>query len=178
MLSKRLICVLGACVAMIAACESSTDVQGSTNFIATLNGANEKPTAITTSATGVFTAAVNPSNTTLSYSITWTGLSGRANGAHIHGPGGTDVIANVIVDFSAPPTGATNAVTTNLAGGPTSGTVTSGSASGNLNLALDVAPGITGAQFLEYLNTGQLYVNVHTVANSGGEIRGQITKQQ
>ena len=36
---------------------------------------------------------------------------------------------------------------------------------------------IDGAQLRTMLDAGQLYVNVHTAANGGGEIRGQIAKQ-
>jgi hypothetical protein len=175
MLRTKAACVLALCIAMGTACEDSTDVSGSTTYGATLNGANERPNPITTSGTGTFSASLHPTNGTLSYNVTWSGLSGPATvGGHIHGPGGADAVVGVLVDFRNPPTGTTNVQFSNLGAGAT---LTSGSASGNLNLNLAINANVTGAQFLEYLNTGQLYVNIHTAANGGGEIRGQIQKQ-
>lgn len=163
----RLFGVLVA-MAFVAACESSTDVQGSTTYGATLSGASEVP-AVTTTATGVVSASLHPTNGTLSYSVTWTGLSGTVTGAHIHGPAAAGVNANVIIDFAAPPTGTTNNTMT---------TTAAGAAAGNLNLNTLVAGTIDGAQLRTMLDAGELYVNVHTAANPNGQIRGQITKQQ
>jgi Cu/Zn superoxide dismutase len=167
MLRTRLVCVLGA-IAFVISCESSTDVQGSTSYGATLNGANEKPTATTSTATGVFTASLHPTNGTLSYSLSWTGLTGAVTGAHIHGPGDANAVANVIIDFSAPPAGTVNNTMT---------TTATGAASGNLNLNTLTVGAVTGDSLRILLNAGLLYVNVHTAANAGGEIRGQITKK-
>jgi hypothetical protein len=173
MLTRRLVCVLGACVALTSGCEDSTDVAGSTTYSATLTGAKENP-ANQTTGTGTFSASLHPTNGTLSYNVTWSGLTGPAvNGGHIHGPASATQNVGILVDFRSPPTGTTNALFANLGAGATS---TSGSASGNLNLNLAINPSVTGAQFLEFLNTGQLYVNIHTAANQGGEIRGQIQK--
>lgn len=170
----RLVGVLSA-MALVVACESSTDVQGSTSYGATLNGANEKPAAVTTSGTGVFSASLHPTNGTLSYNLTWTGLSGPATvGAHIHGPGGPNDVVGVLVDFRSPPTGTTNVAFSNLGAGATSAT---GSASGNLDLKLAINATVSGDSLRKLLDAGQLYVNVHTAANGGGEIRGQIAKQ-
>ena len=174
MLTRRLVYVVGACVALTAGCEDSTDVDGSTTYSATLTGAKEVP-ANQTTGTGTFSASLHPTNGTLSYNITWSGLTGPAvNGGHIHGPATASQNVGVLVDFRSPPTGSTNVQFSNLGTGATS---SSGSASGNLNLNLAINANVTGEQFLEYLNTGQLYVNIHTAANGGGEIRGQIQKQ-
>lgn len=162
----RLACVLSA-VALLVACESSTDVKGSTAYGATLNGTKEVPPT-TSTATGTFTASLHPTNGTLSYSVTWTGLTGAVTGAHIHGPAAAGANANVIIDFSAPPAGTTNNTMT---------TTAAGAAAGNLNLNTLLVGTIDGAQLRTMLDAGQLYVNVHTAANGGGEIRGQIAKQ-
>jgi hypothetical protein len=80
----------------------------------------------------------------------------------------------VLVDFRSPPTGTTNVAFSNLGAGATSAT---GSASGNLDLKLAINVTVSGDSLRKLLDLGQLYVNVHTAANQGGEIRGQIAKQ-
>jgi hypothetical protein len=149
-------------------CEESTSVAGSTQYSAALNGANEKPTATTSTGTGFFSASLHPTNNTLSYSLTWTGLTGAINGAHIHGPADANGVANVLVNFQALPAGSTNGTIT---------TGATGAASGNVDLKLAITATVSGDSLKTLLDAGQLYVNVHTVANGGGEIRGQIAKQ-
>ena len=165
----RLVCVLGACIVMMIGCdESTTEIAGSTQYSAVVNGANEKPTAATSTATGFFSASLHPTSNTLSYSVTWTGLTGTVSGAHIHGPGDANTVASVLVNFQALPVGSTNGAIT---------TGASGSASGNLNLGMAINATVSGDSLKTLLNLGLLYVNVHTAANPGGEIRGQIAKQ-
>jgi Cu/Zn superoxide dismutase len=161
-----IVCALAACVALAAACDSSTDVTPPVTYRATLNAASEVPPT-TSNGTGIFSAQLLP-DSTLSYSLTWSGLTGTSNGAHIHGPGNATQIAGILVDFAATPAGTTNATITQGA---------SGSASGNLNLKLAITATVSGDSLLKLLDLGLLYVNVHTVANSGGEIRGQISRQ-
>jgi len=169
MAKTKLVCVLGACISIMIGCEESTSVAGSTQYSAALNGANEKPTATTSTGTGFFSASLHPTNNTLSYNLTWTGLTGAINGAHIHGPADANGVANVLVNFQALPAGSTNGTIT---------TGAAGAASGNLDLNQAViTAGVSGDSLKKLLVAGQLYVNVHTVANSGGEIRGQIAKQ-
>jgi hypothetical protein len=46
-----------------------------------------------------------------------------------------------------------------------------------VDLKLAITATVSGDSLKTLLDAGQLYVNVHTVANGGGEIRGQIAKQ-
>jgi hypothetical protein len=108
-----------------------------------LNGASEVPAVQTSaSASALFTLV----GSELFYSVTFSGLSGPAIGAHIHGPADSTHNANVIIPFSPPA----------AASGTFSGSVTLD----RTNLA--------------YLLAGQTYINIHTATNAGGEIRGQI----
>ena len=108
-----------------------------------LNGASEVPPVQTTaSASALFTLV----GTELFYSVTFSGLSGPATGAHIHGPADSTQNANVIIPLSPPA----------AASGTFSGSVT-----------LDTTN-------LAYFLAGQTYINIHTTTNAGGEIRGQI----
>ena len=119
----------------------------------TLTGAEENP-PVTTSATGKFLATAT--NNSLSFTLTASGTG--ITQAHIHeGPKGTNA---PIVAFLLP---------LNSAG------VSSVNVSGTITEASLIGP-LAGnmAQFQKDLAAGNLYVNVHTLANPGGEIRGQI----
>ncbi|MDA1277110.1 MAG: CHRD domain-containing protein [Verrucomicrobia bacterium] len=113
-----------------------------------LSGAAERPTAVTTTATGSGTATLIGDK--LTFSVSYSGLSGAASAAHIHGPATTEQAAGVLIDLAPFNGGAFGA------SGTLSGTVT-----------------LTSAQ-LASVRDGLTYVNIHTAANPGGEVRGQI----
>ena len=82
----------------------------------------------------------------LTWKLTYSGLSGPATAAHFHGPAEAGKNGGVAVAIP----GATAS--------PAEGSAT-----------------LTDAQAADLL-AGKYYVNVHTAANPGGEIRGQVTK--
>jgi hypothetical protein len=82
----------------------------------------------------------------LSWTVTYSGLSGPATAAHFHGPAEPGKNAGVAVPIP------------NQGTSPVAGSAT-----------------LTDAQAAD-LMAGKYYVNVHTAANPGGEIRGQVTK--
>lgn len=149
-------------VALLAACESYTEVPGPTPFGATLAAVSN----VTTNGSGVLTASLHPYNEAISYTLTWTGLGSAATSAHIHGPATGTGTAGILVDFATLPTG--SAGTIDLAGGL---------ATGGLDLTGAITPTVTGDSLLTLLNRGQLYVDVHSVGQGGGEIRGAIARR-
>ena len=114
-------------------------------FHATMDGKSEVPPK-TTDGKGTADATLDTASKVLTYDVTYSGLSGPATMAHIHGPAAEGANAPVVIPFAAPVTS------------PMHGTAT-----------------LTDAQVTE-LTGGRMYVNVHTAANPGGEIRGQLTK--
>ena len=82
----------------------------------------------------------------LSWKLTYSGLSGPATAAHFHGPAEPGKNAGVAVAIP------------NATSSPVEGSAT-----------------LTDAQAAD-LAAGKYYVNVHTAANPGGEIRGQVMK--
>jgi hypothetical protein len=124
-------------------------------YIATLSGGGEFP-ANATPGTG--NATIVKSGTTYTYTITFTGLTGPLTLAHIHGPAAAGANASVIVPFDATGQGTS---------GTLSGTFTG---TNNVNIATDSLD--------KLMTSGNAYVNLHTAANPGGEIRGQLSKQQ
>jgi CHRD domain-containing protein len=117
------------------------------NFVARLNGANERPNPITTAGQGAATLVLD--NNQLKYDLNYYGLSGAPSAAHLHGPGTTEQAVGVLY--------------------PITGVGTLGTA-GHYSGALT----LKAAEVL-YLLNGLTYLNIHTTANSGGEIRGQVT---
>lgn len=142
---KSAAAILGLTVFALAGCGTESPMSGKTTMKATLTAAQEVPaTASQGSGTGTFN--YDPATKLLQYSVSYSGLTGPATAAHIHGPAAPGVNAGVMVPFQ------------NVAASPITGSAT-----------------LTAEQE-KALMSGQTYVNVHTAANRGGEIRGQITK--
>ncbi len=81
--------------------------------------------------------------------------------------------------------GRNGGVVATLYGGPTLPTISGRLAAGNIrnaNIAANTCASVIGrdimniADLLEAATNGELYVNVHSLANPGGEVRGQIIK--
>jgi hypothetical protein len=121
---------------------------GPQGFTATLSGSDEVP-PVTTTGTGSVTATLD--GTTFSLSGSYSNLSGAATAAHVH-TGAVGVNGPILFNLTA-------------AEGVYAG---SGTLSGTQSLTSDQ---------INTLNTGGLYVNVHTAANPNGEIRGQLNMQ-
>ncbi|MGJ4959501.1 CHRD domain-containing protein [Bradyrhizobium sp. HKCCYLRH2015] len=110
-----------------------------------LKAANEVPPNAST-ASGAAEASFDTATRTLSWKVTYSGLTGPAMGAHFHGPSEPGKNAGIVLPFKSPET-------------PITGSAV-----------------ITDAQAADLL-AGKWYANVHTQANPGGEIRGQMTRQ-
>jgi len=96
--------------------------------------------------TGDGTFTLNPATKELTWVVTFTGLSGPAAAAHIHGPAAPGANAGVVVPFDPPK-------------------ASSGEIKGSKALTDDQ---------IADLKAGKYYANIHTEANKGGEIRGQL----
>ncbi|HET6307597.1 MAG TPA: CHRD domain-containing protein [Rhodopila sp.] len=134
--------------ALLAAAVSALFVSAASaatvTYTARLSGRAEVPRT-SSKGTGKLDATFDTQTRMLTYTLTFDGLTGPATAAHIHGPANRKENAGVVV-----PLGDKNPAS------PVSGTVT---------LTDDQA---------KALASSRLYVNVHTAANPGGEIRGQI----
>ena len=97
-------------------------------------------------ATGTADIDYDPASKKLSWKVTYSGLSGPVTAAHFHGPAEAGKNGGVAVPIP-------NAGTSPVEGNAT----------------------LTDAQAAD-LTSGKYYVNIHTAANPGGEIRGQVTK--
>jgi len=148
--------------AAIAACSDDVSNPASvTNFRGTLNGASEKPTAVITNASGTATFALSGGNIT--FTVNYSGLSGAPSASHIH-VGAPNQSGAVQLNLCG--TGATFPVACP--------TVATGSFTGTAAAAHLVGTGVTMETVLSNMRGFNAYVNVHTAANGGGEIRGNI----
>ncbi|HAB17784.1 MAG TPA: CHRD domain-containing protein [Verrucomicrobiota bacterium] len=115
-------------------------------FKVSLNGANERPTPVTTTAKGVGFAALD--GNFLTYAVSYEGLQGDAKFAHIHGPADANTAAGILVTLTA-----------------ASPLATGGYFIGQAPLDAGLRANIEG---------GMTYFNVHSTVFGGGEIRGQL----
>ena len=147
----------------LAACGSSNPA---THFKATMNAANEVGT-VASSGTG--TADYTVDGGTVSYTVTFTGLTANANAGHIHvGPAGVN--GGVTVPFTSQVPRAPS--------GTFSGTFTA--ADVQAASTPDGGIGVDAGDYnglLQLMRAGETYTNIHTTANQGGEIRGQNQPQ-
>ena len=116
-------------------------------FDLSLAGLNEVP-PVASPATGILIGDYDDGTNILNIYLTFSGLIGTTTAAHIHGPAGP---------------GVNGPVTITLVGFPL------GVASGTYANSFVLTP-VQEADLID----GLLYVNFHTVAFPGGEIRGQM----
>jgi Cu/Zn superoxide dismutase len=133
----------GVCVTEAVRAASNVKVRA---FTCVITSGQEAP-AVNTTGFGVGFFTLNEADKTLTYSVTYHGLTGNPTGAHVHSPGVPGVDGPILFALTAPA-----AVDGNIAG---------------------TSSPLTPAD-VKNLEKGLFYVNLHTTANPGGEIRGQI----
>ena len=135
-----------------------------TQFQATLDDANERPPIVTsTNASGRATFTVN-ANGTISYSVRVSNTTSRVTVCHLHAAA-SDANGPVLVTL-CPAGGTAAAITTETE--IASGTIQKGSDAS----AVGSSP-VSMAELIRMMAAGDLYMNVHTSTNGGGEMRGQ-----
>jgi hypothetical protein len=93
---------------------------------------------------GTVEASFNKETSMLSWKVVYTGLSGPAGAGHFHGPAAAGQNAGVVLGFK-----------------------------GSVESPITGEAALTPAQAADVL-AGKWYVNIHTKANPGGEIRAQV----
>lgn len=140
---------------MTAAKASSTSV---TTLNAVLSGAQEVPPVIT-AASGTATVTIDAARTTINVTLTTQGFATPVTASHIHfGPVGTN--GGILFSLFAAPAVFPATLTKTLT---------------SADFTPDAVNGIiTFADAVNAILNGNTYINVHTQANLGGEIRGQL----
>jgi hypothetical protein len=117
------------------------------NLGADLSARSEVPPTMS-SGSGRADLRLDTTSGNMSWTINYTGLSGALTAAHFHGPAAAGANAGVIVPIA------------------------SGGASAPLSGMATLSP----PQIADVL-AGRWYINLHTAANPGGEIRGQVMRR-
>ena len=99
-----------------------------------------------TKGSGTLTATYDTGTKTLAWMVDYSGLTGAAVAAHFHGPAPAGKAAPVEVPLQAP-----------------------------LDSPMKGSAVLTDTQAKDLMD-GMMYFNIHTAANKGGEIRGQLEK--
>jgi CHRD domain len=133
-----------AFVVSVLALASLAAQAATVNLKATLNTVSEVPSK-TGDGSGTLTATLDTKTHELKYHVEFQGLSGPATAAHFHGPAAPGVNGGPQVPVKTTPIES-----------PIEGTAT-----------------LTLEQQRDLLD-GKWYFNIHTKANPGGEIRGQL----
>lgn len=160
---RRLIVLLAACALVLAAAVPVYGLGQGKNFVAPLTGEEEVP-PVDTQARGLAKFQLASDGTELRYRLIAANIEDVLM-AHIHlAPAGEngEVVAWLYPD--APPP---QLIEGRFAGVLATGVVTEDDLVGPL-------AGASIEDLIEAMSSGDTYVNVHTVANPGGEIRGQI----
>lgn len=143
---------------------SATQAQAQTTTLtAQLHGGNEVPGVVTGSA-GTATVTWNATTNAGTYRVEVYNMPVGTTASHIH-VGAAGVGGPVVINFTVPAGGISNDF-------GLSGTF------GCTDVVARAAQGINSCEdFVQALLLGNTYVNVHSTANPGGEIRGQLTRQ-
>lgn len=138
--------ILMACATSVAAWAVVSQAAPET-FKVQLTGAQQVP-PVQTSGSGTADLTYDPGTRILTWTVTYSGLSGPVTMAHFHGPAPEGKNGPVVIWLTKQ-------------GSPVESTI-----KGDATLTPEQA---------QQFNAGDWYINVHTQAHPGGEIRGQVT---
>ncbi|MEQ1678343.1 MAG: CHRD domain-containing protein [Chitinophagaceae bacterium] len=151
----------------LLSCEPDAEMKRTTEFQKNgivMTGAQESPVSAS-AATGLLDVSYSKDTRTLTYKVTWTGLTDSLSLMHIHGlaPVGfsAGVVQNIVTTSNGIFNQKTNGKFTFFKSGTLSGTM--------------LVDGVVVKE-ADLLN-GLYYLNIHTATYPSGEIRGQIRFQ-
>jgi hypothetical protein len=116
------------------------------SFKVPLTGTQQSP-PVDTAAAGTADITYDPATRVVTWTVTYSGLTGQPTMAHFHGPAATGANAPPVVWLTE------------------KGAAVTGPIKGEATLTPEQA---------EQFTSGMWYVNIHTAANPKGEIRGQV----
>jgi len=158
---RQLLGGLAALLIGVLACEDDpNDPNLETDFAATLSGPAERPDPVTTTATGSATIEIDDDAQEFEVTVNVSDLVSITM-AHIH-VGDANTAGPIAVTLVASP----------LNPGSFTGTLVD-----DTFTAAAVGGGETFATLAAKIRAGTAYINVHTVANQAGELRGQLAAQ-
>jgi hypothetical protein len=155
---RRLSLALAGLFVLLVSAQAEAQI---VNFTAALSGGNEVP-GVVTGAVGTGTVSLNLATQVVTYRIDVYNMPVGTTQAHFH-IGAAGVSGPVVVNFTVPV-------------GISNDYAISGTASAS-DLTVRAPQGINSWEdFIQALLLGNIYMNVHSTANGGGEIRGQVVR--
>ncbi|MDO7886591.1 CHRD domain-containing protein [Hymenobacter cheonanensis] len=146
-MKKSLLLVLAG-LALTTACKKDDTTPATMQLAGTMAASAEVPAVkVASSGTGAVTGTYDPSSMVLTYTVTYSGLTGNPSAGHFHF-GDAKHSGNVFISF------------------PTLPAATSGTVSGTATLT---------AMQADSFKLGHVYSNIHTASNAGGEVRANVT---
>lgn len=131
------------------------------NFTAALSGGNENP-GVVTGAVGTGTVSLDLATQVVTYRVDIYNLPSGVTAGHFH-VGAHGVNGPTVINFT-------------VVANTSNDFAISGTASAT-NLTARAAQGINSwDDFIQALLLGNIYMNVHSAANPGGEVRGQVVR--
>ena len=134
---------VSSCILLLASCASVYGDPNTVKLNAQLTGMQEVPSN-PSMGKGMVEASFNKETNELTWTVTYSGLSGPAVTGHFHGPAAAGANAGVAVGFKGP------------LDSPIKGSA------------------MLSAEQAKDLLAGKWYVNLHTKVSPGGEVRGQV----
>jgi CHRD domain len=135
-----------AAVLVLASLAAAPAYAETVNYKADLSTKSEVPPHDSLNGSGTLAATFDTATKKFAWKAEYSGLTGAATMAHFHGPAPVGKNAGVMVPLT-----------------------------GSLTSPVEGSATLTDAQ-VKALEAGDMYFNVHTAANKGGEIRGQVEK--
>lgn len=137
--------LLAATVAF-AGCSSMSSMMAPSNTVTLTStlSGTNEVPPVPSAGTGSAEAVLNKETNALTWKVTYSGLTGPVTAAHFHGPAAAGANAGIALGFT-----------------------------GDMMSPIEGKATLTPAQAADLLG-GKWYVNLHTAANKGGEIRGQM----
>jgi hypothetical protein len=170
----RKLCLRAALAAAIVLAfgTSSTTTRASDDDVAIsarMRGLGEVPPT-NSKATAEFKGTISADGTTITYTLTWSGLTTLPLFSHIHfGPSKEN--GGVMVFLCG---GGGKPACTQATSGTASGTITANDITGPAAQGIDPAPAGQFADVIRAILTNNAYANLHTTKFPGGEVRGSV----
>ena len=148
MMKTRTFLSLGVIAAALSLSACGSMMASNTTSLSAKLSGANEVPANTSAGSGMLDASFDKQTNVLTWTVTYAGLTGPVKAGHFHGPAAAGANAGVALGF-------TGSVESPIKGSAT----------------------LTPAQVAD-LMAGKWYVNLHTAANPGGEVRGQVMPAQ
>ena len=148
MMKTRTFLSLGVIAAALGLSACGSMMASNTTALSAKLSGANEVPANASAGSGMLDASFDKQTNVLTWTVTYAGLTGPVKAGHFHGPAAAGSNAGVALGF-------TGSVESPIKGSAT----------------------LTAAQAADVM-AGKWYVNLHTAANPGGEVRGQVMPAQ